>query len=97
MCGSFLFKQVIAQTSKTSNKIYNNITFLEMPTSYRLFLSNKIINNAKLKLAKNQAKAKQYPELELLLFGNYSLCHPSYLPKIAGHIFKNIPKQVRLF
>ena len=30
------------------------------------------ISNAKLKLAKNQASAKQYPEAELLLFENYS-------------------------
>ena len=29
--------------------------------------------NTKLKLAKNQAKAKQPPEAELLLFENYSL------------------------
>ena len=31
------------------------------------------ISEAKLKLAKNQAKAMQQPEAELLLFGNYSL------------------------
>ena len=29
--------------------------------------------NTKLKLAKNEAKAKQHPETELLLFENYSL------------------------
>ena len=29
--------------------------------------------NARLKLAKNQAKAKQHPEAELLLFENFSL------------------------
>ena len=36
------------------------------------FISNTLISNARLKLAKNQAKAKQYPETELLLFGNLS-------------------------
>ena len=37
------------------------------------FISNTFINNVMLKLAKNQAKARQRPEAELLLFENYSL------------------------
>ena len=37
------------------------------------FISNILISNARLKLAKNQAKAKQHAEAELLLFQNYSL------------------------
>ena len=37
------------------------------------FISNTFISNARLKLAKNQAKAKQHPEDELLVFENYSL------------------------
>ena len=41
--------------------------------STRFFLSNTFISNATLKLAKNQAKAKQHPEAELLLFENFSL------------------------
>ena len=32
-----------------------------------------LISNARLKLAENQAKTKQHPEAELLLFENYSL------------------------
>ena len=36
-------------------------------------ISNTFVSNARLKLAKNQAKAKQHPEAELLLFENYSL------------------------
>ena len=39
----------------------------------RFFISNTFIGNAGLKLAKNQAKAKQNPAAELLLFENYSL------------------------
>ena len=31
------------------------------------------MSNTRVKLAKNQAKAKQQPEAELLLFENYSL------------------------
>ena len=36
------------------------------------FISNTFIFNARLKLAKNQANAKQQPEVELLLPKNYS-------------------------
>ena len=37
------------------------------------FISDTFISNATLKLTENQAKAKQYPEAELLLFENYSI------------------------
>ena len=37
-----------------------------------MFISNTFISNACLKLAKNQAYAKQHPESELLLFENFS-------------------------
>ena len=36
-----------------------------------LYISNTFISNVRLKLAKNQADAKQHPEAELLLFENY--------------------------
>ena len=36
------------------------------------FSINTFISNARLKLAKNEANAKQHPEAELLLFENYS-------------------------
>ena len=39
-------------------------------------ISNIFISNANLKLAKNQANAKQHPEAVLLLFENVS--HPSF-------------------
>ena len=38
----------------------------------RFFISNTFISNARLKLAENQAKAKQHSEVELWLFENYS-------------------------
>ena len=41
--------------------------------TYFSFISNTFIYNARLKLAKNQAKAKQHPETELLLFEDYCL------------------------
>ena len=50
-----------------------------------------------LKLAKNQAKAKQHPAAEFLLFENFALCYPRYHSKIIGDIIKNVQKQVPLF
>ena len=55
------------------------------------FISNTFISNARLKLAKNQAKAKQQAEAELLLL----IIHfprPCYHPKIIGDILKNVQK-----
>ena len=39
----------------------------------RFFINNIFIRNAKMKFPKNQAKAKENPEAELLLLRNYSL------------------------
>ena len=39
---------------------------------HAFFISNTFISNGRLKLAKNEANAKQHTEAELLLFGNYS-------------------------
>ena len=53
------------------------------------FISNTFISNARLKMAKNQANAKQHPEAELLLFENL-LHSSSTLPsKINGTYTKN--------
>ena len=57
--------------------------------SFLFFISNTFINNARLKLAKNQAKAKQYPQVELLLFENYSLSSSMlYYPNIIDILKK---------
>ena len=48
------------------------------------FISNTFISNAKLKLAKNQANAKQHPETELLLFENYSHSSSTFSSKNNG-------------
>ena len=45
-------------------------TFPEIYTPF--FISDTFKSNARLKLAKNQANAKQHPEAELLLFEIYS-------------------------
>ena len=59
---------------------------------HAFFISNIFISNAKLKLANNQAKARQHPEVELLLFENYSLFYPRYHPKIVEDILNNLLK-----
>ena len=56
------------------------------------FVSNTFISNARLKLAKNQANAKQHPEAKLLSLENYSHSSSRYHPKIIGHILKNKQK-----
>ena len=45
-----------------------------------------------MKLAQNQAKAKQHPETELLLTEFFSLFHPRYHPKVITDILKIIQK-----
>ena len=55
----------------------NGFTNFPFPETENLFIrlffiSNIFISNGRLKLAKNQANAKQQPEAELLLFRNYS-------------------------
>ena len=58
--------------------------------NYTLFLiSNTFIRQAQ--IGKNQANAKQHPEAELLVFGNYSHSSPNH-PNIIGHTLKNKQK-----
>ena len=64
---------------------------------HAFLISITFISNGRLKLAKNQANAKQYPEAELLLFENLHILHPRYHPKIIGHILKNKKKYQFVF
>ena len=50
------------------------------------------ISNTRLKLAKNCAKAKQYPETELSVFENYLLSFPRYHPKTIEDILQNVKR-----
>ena len=56
-------------------RIFPHLNWIRRDTKYTPFISNTFISNARLKLAKNQADTYQHPEVELLLFENYS--HPS--------------------
>ena len=58
------------------------------------FISHTFISNARLKLAKNQAKAEQQPEAEILLFENSSHTSSRHHPKIIGHVLKTKQKNM---
>ena len=55
------------------------------------------MSNARLKLAKSQAKAKQHPEAELFLFENYSLSSSTLSSKNNRFSKKMHKKKERLF
>ena len=57
------------------------------------YISSTFISNTRLKSAKNEANAKQYPEAKLYLFDNYS--HSS--SKENGTYSKNKKANVYLF
>ena len=65
---------------KSKHTKYKSITVKKIDRLQTVF-----INNTWLKLAKNQAKAKQHSEAELLLFENYLLFfYQRYHAKIIG-------------
>ena len=60
---------------------------------YKLFYKEHYYKQRQLKLAKNQANAKQHPEAKLLLFENYFHSSSTSSPKkILGHTLKNKQK-----
>ena len=68
---------------------------VEMYTDYtRFFINNIFISNSRLKLAKNEANAKQDPEAELKLFESYSHFSSTLSSK---NISKNNHKSKRVF
>ena len=66
----------------------SSLTKIRNKSVIRFFMSNMFTCNARLKLAKKQAKAKQHSEDQLLLFENFHILHPCYHPKIIGHTLK---------
>ena len=73
------------------NDMKESLCFKQLQLNYTLFvISNTFISNARLKLAKSQAKAKHHHEVELSLLENFSLLHPRYYPKILGDILKYV-------
>ena len=58
--------------------------------STRFFICSTSKSNTWLKLAKNQAKAKQHPETELMLIENYS--NSSFMLSPKTNILRNVQK-----
>ena len=58
------------------------------------FISSRFISNGRLKLAKNQAKAKKHPQADPLLFEMYIFTFFTHviIQKIIGDILKNVRK-----
>ena len=70
------------------NKNFDN----KINVSKHFFIISTFISNAKLKLAKNQAKAKQLSKVELLLNENYSRSSSTLLSKNNRTYSKKCPK-----
>ena len=58
-----------------------------------VFYKQHVLSSAVLKLAKNQAKAKQHPETELLLTENYLLSSSTLSSKNNGRFSKKRTKR----
>ena len=85
---NILRKQVCIQWSSLPKKNHENRTWI-IDTFITTFITNNFISNIRLKLTKNQAKAEQHPEPELLLFDNCLLSSWTLSSKI-GHILNNV-------
>ena len=59
-------------------------------------ISNTFISYVRLKLAKNQANAKQHPEPELLLFENYSYSSSMLSSKINNTYSKDMQIKISM-
>ena len=62
-----------------------------------MILFNTCITNTRLKSAKYQAKVKQQPEAELLLFGKCSYSSSMFSKKLTGNILKNVWNKKRVW
>ena len=58
----------------------------------RFFSKQHFNKQRQAEIGRTQAKAKQHPWTELLLFENYLLSSSRYLRKIIGDILKNVQK-----
>ena len=68
-------KSILLRTNIHKLKLKNLVDISFMTTHAFFFISNTFISNTRLKLSKNQAKAKQHREGELLLFENFAICY----------------------
>ena len=76
----------------------NENDLLHVIIKYTFFYKQQFYKKRQAEIGKNQAKAKQHPEAELLLIENYSLFSSTLLSKNnRRHSKKCTKKQVRLF
>ena len=59
---------------------------------HAFFVRNVFISNARLKLAKYQANAKQHTEMNFFYLKIIHILHQRYDPKVTEHILKNKQK-----
>ena len=87
-CHEYLYRNCVSlQTSLFTKYVWHVFPYL---LATRFFISNTLVNNARLKLTKNQAKAKQHPTLNFCYL-KIIRSLPRY-PKIIGGILKNVQK-----
>ena len=65
-------------------------TIILLTKKHVLFIRNTFISNARLKLAKKQAKAKATPEVEFYHLKIIYSFHPCYHPKMLRDIQKDV-------
>ena len=92
---SFLFSVLpYPFLKKFSIFLFSPRIYLAITSVYTfLFTNNSFISNARLKLTKNQAKAKHHSEAELLLFENYSLSLSTLSSKNDKDVLNNVQKR----
>ena len=84
---------LIKSTLRFKGSFLKDISLACDKTRLHAFLiSNTFISNARLKFTKKHLKAKQQPEVEILLFENYRLSSSRHHPKIIWNILKNAQK-----
>ena len=82
----FLLSELLLGFSLKTMSVLLKLQIMQIPEAnsavfiycYVFFVSNTFISNARLKLAKNQANAKQNPGAKLLLFENYAHSSSKY-------------------
>ena len=74
----YLLKEILKKQSQNTQQVEYTL----------FFISNTFISNAKLKLAKNQANAKQHSQAELLLFEDHSHSSSTFSSKSDRTCYK---------
>ena len=85
---TFILKNLAWHVLESCNRDFFDTKITVFFSLHAFFVSNTFISNARLKLARNQANAKQHPEGTLLLFQNYSNSSSMFFIHHSSFIFK---------